>query len=46
VAKLRVRTKSTAPRRHSQFLRCRFTLHSVTPSPYEAQQEESRAEQR
>ena len=27
-------------------LRCRFSLHSVTPSPYEAQQEESRAEQR
>src|ERR1700730_3376047 len=35
-----------APKAPFALLRCRFCLHSVAPPPYQAQQEESRGEQR
>src|ERR1700724_2104613 len=35
-----------APKAPFELLRCRFSLHSVAPPPYQAQQEESRGEQR
>ena len=46
VAKLRVRTKSGAPKAPFAVFGVSVSLHSVTPSPYEAQQQESRGEQR
>ena len=46
MAKLRVRTKKWRPKAPFALLRCRFSLDSIAPPPYQAQQEESRGEQR